>query len=71
MGRIGLLEMLDQGERDVVDLEAYRGLGMQIEGVRQAMKTRRPAGFSARRMLRKAATGSAKNMTPKREKTRS
>ena len=40
-------------------------------GVRHAMKTRRPVGLSARRMLRKAATGSAKNMTPKREKTRS
>ena len=32
---IGLLEMLDHGDRDIVDLEAHRRLGMQVEGVRQ------------------------------------
>ena len=35
------------------------------------MKTSRPSGFSARRIFVNAATGSAKNITPKREKTRS
>ena len=40
-------------------------------GVRQQRKTSRPAGFSARRIFWKAATGSPKNITPKREKTRS
>ena len=27
--------MLDQGDRDVVDLEAHRRLGMHVEGMRQ------------------------------------
>ena len=37
----------------------------------QHTKARRPPGRSARRRFAKAATGSAKNITPKREKTRS
>ncbi len=36
-------------------------------GLRQHRKASRPPGFSARRRLLKAAVGSAKNMTPKRE----
>ena len=35
MQRIGLLEMLDQRDRDIVDLEAHRRLGMQVEGMGQ------------------------------------
>jgi hypothetical protein len=38
---------------------------------RQQSMTSRPPGFSARRRLAKAAAGSAKNMTPKRETSRS
>ena len=33
VGRIGLLEMLDQRDRDILDLEANGRLGMHIEGV--------------------------------------
>ena len=39
--------------------------------LRQQANKRRPLGFSAVRRLVKARTGSAKNMTPKREKRRS
>ena len=38
---------------------------------RQQMKTRRPPGFKDLRMLAKAASGSLKNITPKREKAAS
>ena len=38
---------------------------------RQTMCTMRPPGLSARRILRKPATGLAKNMVPKRAKTKS
>ena len=31
--RIGLFEMLDQGDRDIVDLEPHRRLGMHAEGM--------------------------------------
>src|SRR4029450_7399302 len=40
-------------------------------GVRTTAKASRPSGFIALRMLAKVATGSAKNMTPKREKAKS
>src|SRR6185437_15579122 len=40
-------------------------------GARQQTNTRRPPGFKALRMLPKAAAGSAKNITPKREATTS
>src|SRR5262245_27508213 len=39
--------------------------------VRKTANASRPSGFIALRMLVKVATGSAKNMTPKREKTKS
>jgi hypothetical protein len=40
-------------------------------GVRNNATASRPPGFTARHTLAKAAVGSAKNMTPKRENTRS
>ena len=40
-------------------------------GVRKTARASRPSGFIARRTLPNAAVGSAKNMTPKRENTRS
>jgi hypothetical protein len=40
-------------------------------GERKTTKATRPWDFIALRMLVKAATGSAKNMIPKREKTKS
>jgi hypothetical protein len=40
-------------------------------GCAQAMQMSAPPGRSARRMLEKAATGSSKNITPKRETTAS
>jgi hypothetical protein len=40
-------------------------------GVRKTAKATRPSDFIALRMLANVATGSAKNMTPKREKTKS
>jgi hypothetical protein len=39
--------------------------------VRNTAKASRPSGFTALRMLAKVETGSEKNMTPKREKTKS
>ena len=49
--------------------------GMETQGLsataRQHTKTRRPPGRSERAMLAKAASGSLKNITPKREKPRS
>jgi hypothetical protein len=42
----------------------------KVSGLKTA-KASRPSGFIALRIFAKVATGSAKNMTPKREKTKS
>src|SRR5213078_3434430 len=54
-------------------LAAIRGADAQgfSGGVRQQTKATRPPGFKAFRICAKAATGSSKNITPKREKIRS
>ena len=58
------------GRRSRAAASGAKAHGLSRRG-RQQTKTIRPPGASAVRRLRKAAAGSAKNITPKREKRRS